>query len=148
MFLKSSNIFVNKRNSNTLSIIAEGIDFTGEINTEGNIHIDGTVKGSIKANEVVVGPKGEFDGEIIADMLVVNGNIKGKFNIKNLYVRKEGLLQGRAKYDLIVVDTGGRIQGELGINKHTKPTKSKNSKEKNNTNKDINTTSNILQEQS
>jgi len=129
MFLKNSNFFNDRNKSGTLSIIAEGIDFVGEINTEGNIHIDGIVKGVIKACEVIVGPKGEFEGEIIADVLVVNGNIKGKFNVKNLHVRKEGLLQGRAKYDLIIVDTGGRIQGELGINKQVKI---KAKKEKNN----------------
>ena len=135
MFLKNSNFFNDRNRSGTLSIIAEGIDFVGEINTEGNIHIDGIVKGVVKAYEVVIGPNGEFEGEIMADVLVVNGNIKGKFNIKNLHVRKEGLLQGRAKYDLIIVDTGGRIQGELGINK---PSKLKAKKEKNNSNSQSN----------
>ena len=49
-------------------------DLSGEINTEGNIHIDGIMRGIIRANEVVIGPNGEFDGEIIADTLIINGN--------------------------------------------------------------------------
>ena len=68
MFLKTSNIFSDSRKSNTLSIIGEGIELSGEINTEGNIHIDGSMSGVIRANEVVIGPNGNFDGEIIADM--------------------------------------------------------------------------------
>ena len=36
----------------------------------------------------------KFDGEIIADILIINGTIKGKFTIKNLHVRIGGLLQG------------------------------------------------------
>ena len=51
MFLKNSNFFNDKTKSSTLSIIAEGIDFVGEIATEGNIHIDGIVKGVVKAYE-------------------------------------------------------------------------------------------------
>ena len=72
MFLKHSNFFKD-RNNNTLTIIGEGIDFSGEVNTEGNIHVDGLMRGTIKAQEVVIGPKGDFDGEITADILIVNG---------------------------------------------------------------------------
>ena len=126
MFLKHSNFFKDRSNNNTLTIIGEGIDFSGEVNTEGNIHIDGIMRGAIKAQEVVVGPKGDFDGEITADILIVNGNIKGKFNIKNLQVRKNGVLQGKIKYEVIIVEAGGKILGELGINKQNKSNSSKN----------------------
>ena len=136
MFLKNSSFFIDKKGASTLSIIGEGIDFLGEVNTEGNVHVDGVIKGIIRAHEVVIGPQGNFDGEIIADILVINGNAKGKFNVKSLHVRKEGLLQGRAKYDVIVVESGGKIQGELGIIKQNKLTSSKNNKEKNNNSKD------------
>ena len=124
MFLKNSKIFLDKKNSgSSLSIIAQGIDFSGEINTEGDIHLDGKMKGNIKAQEVVIGPEGVFDGEITANILVVSGNIKGKFTVKNLHVKKDGLLQGKAKYEIIVVDAGGNIQGELGILKQSKSIK-------------------------
>ena len=123
MFLKSSKIFHDKNSGSSLSIIAQGIDFSGEINTEGDIHLDGKMKGNIKAQEVVIGPEGVFDGEITANILVVSGNIKGKFTVKNLHVKKDGLLQGKAKYEIIVVDAGGNIQGELGILKQSKSIK-------------------------
>ena len=130
MFLKNSNIFSDKTKNSTISIIGEGIDFSGEINTEGNIHIDGIMKGLIKANEVVIGPTGDFDGEIIANNFIINGKVKGKFTIGNLHVRKDGLLQGRAKYEILLVDSGGRIQGELGIAKQNKLITKKNGKDK------------------
>ena len=135
MFLKNSKIFSDKSGINSLSIINQGIDFVGEVNTEGDIHIDGNMKGTIKANEVVIGPNGNFDGEIISDILKVSGLIKGKFTIKNLFIKKNGLLQGKAKYEIIVVESGGKIQGELGlqkINKNINNTSSKVTKETNN----------------
>ena len=130
MFLKNSNIFSDRNKNSTISIIGEGIDFSGEINTEGNIHIDGIMKGIIKASEVVIGPTGEFDGEIIANNFIINGTVKGKFTVGNLHVRKDGLLQGRAKYEILLVDAGGRIQGELGISKQNKLISKKNGKDK------------------
>lgn len=136
MFLKHSNFFKDRNHNNTLTIIGEGIDFSGEVNTEGNIHVDGIMRGNIKAQEVVVGPKGDFDGEITADILIVNGNIKGKFNIKNLQVRKNGVLQGKIKYEVIIVESGGKIIGELGVNKQSKPSNPKNSNKEKNISKD------------
>lgn len=136
MFLKHSNFFKDRNHNNSLTIIGEGIDFSGEVNTEGNIHVDGIMRGTIKAQEVVVGPKGDFDGEITADILIVNGNIKGKFNIKNLQVRKNGVLQGKIKYEVIIVEAGGKVLGELGISKQSKSLNPKNSNKEKSTSKD------------
>ena len=124
-------MFANKSKGSSLSIITQGIDFTGEINTEGDIHLDGSMKGIIKAHEVVIGPNGNFDGEIISEVLKVSGLIKGKFTIKNLFIKKDGLLQGKAKYEVIVVDSGGRIQGELGLQKQNKSNNNKSLKDTN-----------------
>ena len=131
MFLKSSKIFSDKSGQNSLSIITEGIEFSGEINTDGDIHIDGNMKGTIKAHEVVIGPNGNFDGEIMSEVLKVSGLIKGKFTIKNLFIKRDGLLQGKAKYEIIVVDSGGKIQGELGLQKQNKSNNNKSLKDTN-----------------
>ena len=55
MFLKNTSMFTSRSKGSSLSIITQGIDFTGEVNTEGDIHLDGIMKGTIKANEVVIG---------------------------------------------------------------------------------------------
>ena len=41
------------------------------------------MSGIIRANEVVIDQM-EINGEVIADILIINGTIKGKFTIKNL----------------------------------------------------------------
>ena len=141
MFLKNTNMFVNKSKGSSLSIITQGIDFTGEVNTEGDIHLDGNMKGLIKANEVVIGPNGSFDGEIISNILIVSGNIKGKFNIKNLHIRKDGTLSGKAKYLIVTIDSGGKVLGELGLGKVPRAvTTSANKSSNNNKNSSSNNT--------
>ena len=144
MFIKTTNMFYNKAKKNTLSIITQGIDFTGEVNTEGDLHIDGNMKGTIKANEVVIGQNGAFEGEITSNVLIVNGKIKGKFNIKNLNIRKEGTLSGKAKYLNVTIESGGKVMGELGLGKVPKtisPISGKNSSSKNSSSSDTNSSS-------
>ena len=94
------------------------------------------LSGTIKAQEVVIGPQGDVHGELTAETLIVNGNIRGKFSIKSLQVRKNGELQGKIKYDVIIVEAGGRILGELGINKHNKLLNSTNGNKEKSTSKD------------
>ena len=140
MFLKNTtNMFTNKSKGSSLSIITQGIDFTGEVNTEGDIHLDGNMKGTIKANEVVIGPNGSFEGEIVSNILIVSGNGKGKFNIKNLHIRKDGTLSGKAKYYIVTIDSGGKVLGELGLTKPPRVVTS--SANKNNNTKSNNTSS-------
>ena len=143
MFLKNTNMFANKSKGSSLSIITQGIDFTGEVNTEGDIHLDGNMKGTIKANEVVIGPNGSFEGEITSNMLIVSGNIKGKFNIKNLHIRKDGVLSGKAKYLIVTIDSGGKVLGELGLTKTPRAVTSSSNKNNTNTkNSSANTSAN------
>jgi len=147
MFLKNTNMFVNKSKGSSLSIITQGIDFTGEVNTEGDIHLDGNMKGTIKANEVVIGPNGSFEGEIISNLLIVSGNIKGKFNIKNLHIRKDGTLSGKAKYLIVTIDSGGKVLGELGLTKAPRAvTASTNKTNNNNKNSNSNSSNNSSNE--
>ena len=138
MFLKSTNMFVNRSKGSSLSIITQGIDFTGEVNTEGDIHLDGNMKGTIKANEVVIGPNGSFDGEIVSNILIVSGNIKGKFNIKNLHIKKEGTLSGKAKYLIVTIESGGKVLGELGLTKPPRAVTTSATVNKSNSNKSSN----------
>ena len=136
-------MFINKSKGSSLSIITQGIDFTGEVNTEGDIHLDGNMKGTIKANEVVIGPNGSFEGEIISNLLIVSGNIKGKFNIKNLHIRKDGTLSGKAKYLIVTIDSGGKVLGELGLTKAPRAvTASTNKSNNNNKNSNSNASNN------
>ncbi len=118
MFSRNNDSNQEKKKNSTLSIIGIGMDFTGEINTEGDVHIDGIVKGNIKADEVVIGMDGNFNGEIQCNILKINGKISGKFMVSSLQVCSDGLLEGKAKYEEITVERGGRVQGELGINKN------------------------------
>ena len=131
MFSRNNDNLPDRKKNSTLSIIGVGMDFTGEINTEGDVHIDGEVKGNIKAYEVVIGIDGNFSGEIHCNMLKVNGKLSGKFFVSRLHICTDGLLEGKAKYEEITVERGGRVQGELGLNKTSIKASSNKEKEAN-----------------
>ncbi|HET9057636.1 MAG TPA: polymer-forming cytoskeletal protein [Chitinophagaceae bacterium] len=80
----------NNKTKTVASIIASGTIITGNIVCEGDIRIDGTLKGNINSsNKVVLGPEGKIEGDIEAKQAEIFGTVCGKLIISDLLSLKE-----------------------------------------------------------
>jgi len=71
------------------NIIAQGTSIIGDIVSEGDFRIEGSIKGSIIAKgRIVVGTSGNVDGEITCSNADVCGTVTGKLNVTNLTILK------------------------------------------------------------
>ena len=71
------------------NIIAQGTSIVGDIISEGDFRIEGSIKGTIKAKgRIVVGKSGNVDGEITCSDVDVCGIVKGKLEVMNLTILK------------------------------------------------------------
>ncbi len=103
----------------SLSVVGEGMDFDGEISTSGDLQVDGTVKGNIKAGDIVIGLAGKIEGNIECESLKINGTFSGEAETGNLTVCSEGRVDGKILYRDISVEHGGLITGEVKLNSST-----------------------------
>ena len=60
------------------SVLSADLHVTGNMKTTGDIQIEGTVEGDIRAHLLTVGEGATIKGEVIADDVVVNGRIVGR----------------------------------------------------------------------
>jgi cytoskeletal protein CcmA (bactofilin family) len=75
----------NETDNNTINLISNGTDITGDIKSNGDIRIDGTLKGNLNTKgKVVIGPTGKVSGEIFCKNSEVSGIIEGKINVGQL----------------------------------------------------------------
>src|SRR5574337_2198810 len=86
MFNKNNN---NMRNnapeSGTVNIIGPGTSIEGDIVSNSDIRIDGSLKGTIRTRgKLVVGPSGSIEGEIHCQHADLSGNIRGKITVTEL----------------------------------------------------------------
>lgn len=85
MFNKSSNKNMATTESSAHNIIGNGTVFKGEIESNGDMRIDGKVIGSIKSDgKVVVGENGIVEGEIHCNYIDISGYVKGSMNVEEL----------------------------------------------------------------
>jgi cytoskeletal protein CcmA (bactofilin family) len=97
------SIFKNKQIEETpapspvsTSLIGAGTTITGDIQSDGDIRIDGVLKGNIRsAGKVIVGSNGIVEGDVDANNADVLGKINGKLVIKALLnIRDKALING------------------------------------------------------
>ncbi|HZY25996.1 MAG TPA: polymer-forming cytoskeletal protein [Bacteroidales bacterium] len=72
-------------NTPTINLISTGTDITGDIKSNGDIRIDGSLTGNLNTKgKVVIGPTGKVKGEVICKNSEVAGIIEGKIIVGQL----------------------------------------------------------------
>jgi len=75
--------------SNTINIIGNGTSIVGDIQGEGDIRVDGNLKGTlITKGRVVIGSTGVFSGEITCRNADISGKVDGKIKVAELLALK------------------------------------------------------------
>jgi len=75
----------NETDNTTINLISNGTDITGDIKSNGDIRIDGSLTGSLNTKgKVVVGTTGKVKGEVFCKNSEVSGIIDGKITVGQL----------------------------------------------------------------
>ncbi len=111
---KQSKMNGNGNNfSPAVNLISEGTNIAGEINSNGDIRIDGTVTGTVRSkSKVVIGTTGKVEGEIFCESADVLGSIEGSIEIKGiLYLKSSARINGEIQTGKLVVESGAVFNG-------------------------------------
>jgi cytoskeletal protein CcmA (bactofilin family) len=69
----------------SVNLISSGTSIIGDIKSNGDFRIDGTLKGTIIVKgKLVVGPTGVIEGEVECQNADISGEVKGKINVAEL----------------------------------------------------------------
>ncbi|UCZ53880.1 polymer-forming cytoskeletal protein [Bacillus shivajii] len=111
-------MFSNKKDEKKLdevsTVIGEETTFTGTLEVNSSIRIDGKVYGDVKCNgDVTVGQEGYIEKQLTARNLFLAGKIQGDVKIEGkIHIYDSGSLDGKAEMNTIVIDENGHFNGE------------------------------------
>jgi cytoskeletal protein CcmA (bactofilin family) len=75
----------NEPDNTTINLISIGTDITGDVKSNGDIRIDGSLSGNLNTKgKVVIGATGKVKGEVICKNSEVSGIIEGKITVSQL----------------------------------------------------------------
>ena len=133
MFTNTNNNDRMKKTDNkeSINIIGQGTAVQGDINSTGDLRIDGTLKGSIKTEgKLVLGQNGHIEGDVVCQNADVSGKIDAKITVSNLLSLKEtAKLNGDIITSKLSIEPGATFTGSCSMGAIIKDIKDINSVE-------------------
>lgn len=113
MFTSKEQKKVAEEISNSTNTIGKGTVLEGNIETFGNIRIEGKVIGNIKSkSKIALGNSSHIDGNIIAQNADVEGEVKGRIEISEMLILKAtAVVHGDIITGKLVVEPGAVFNG-------------------------------------
>lgn len=95
------------------SYIASDTSFEGNINSDGEIHIDGELRGHVRAHTCLVDRHGEVIGGISAQYVVVRGRVLGPINATQVTIQSGAHVEGNVVHEGLSIENGAFVMGSI-----------------------------------
>ncbi len=95
------------------SIISADLKIIGDLNSAGDLQIDGAVEGSITSNELTIGESAVVRGALMADTVRVYGSVIGEIRANSVILSKTARVEGDISHQSLSMEAGAEINGRL-----------------------------------
>lgn len=94
------------------SVIGPDLIVAGNLVSKGEVQIDGEVQGDVHSSYVVVGEKARITGSIIADEVVVRGQVMGSIRSKRVMLQATSHVEGDIHHSALAIEQGAFFEGK------------------------------------
>lgn len=114
MFIKEKNPSAASFNPASATLISAGTTLVGNVQSETDLRIDGTVQGNIVCtSKVIVGPNGCVEGDIEGAQADITGRVIGNMAVKDLLqLREKCQVQGNIAAGKLQIDPTALFNGQ------------------------------------
>jgi cytoskeletal protein CcmA (bactofilin family) len=115
MFNKEkSSAYPEKSYSNSATLISSGTSLKGDVKSENDLRIDGTIHGNVYSSaKIIVGPSGFVEGNIEGANADITGKVTGNIAVKELLqLRGESNVTGNISATKLQIDPTAMFNGK------------------------------------
>ena len=104
------------------NIIAKGTIISGDLETFGNLRIEGKIKGNIKSKaKVAFGQSSDIEGNLLAQNAEIAGHVTGTVEVSDtLVLKSNSVITGDIITDKLIVESGASFNGSCKMGVKTK----------------------------
>ena len=95
------------------SLLSADLHVTGNMKTTGDINVEGTVEGDIRAHLLTIGESATIKGEVTADDVVINGRIVGRVRGLKVRLTSTARVEGDIIHKTIAIESGAHFEGSV-----------------------------------
>jgi cytoskeletal protein CcmA (bactofilin family) len=93
------------------SLISPDITIEGGVTGDGELQIDGVVRGDVRVARLTVGETGHVEGSVYAEAVEVRGRIVGAITAKQVRLYGTSYIDGDITHEQLAMETGAFFQG-------------------------------------
>ncbi len=93
------------------SVIGRDITIEGEVTGEGELHLDGVIRGDVKVGRLSIGETGHIEGSVSAELAEVRGKVIGSITAKQIRLYATSQVDGDITHEQLAMETGASFQG-------------------------------------
>lgn len=119
MFNKDKNSPATERsNGKSATLISAGTTLTGDLLSDGDLRIDGTIKGNVKSSaKVIIGATGFVEGLVTGQQADIAGKVIGNIEVKELLqLREECIVDGNIAAGKLQIEPSATFNGQCKMN--------------------------------
>ena len=103
----------NARKPKVATLIAENITIEGGVAGDGELHIDGIVRGDIRVSKLTIGETGHVEGTITAESVENRGRIVGAVTAKQVRLYATAYMDGDITHEQLAMEIGAFFQEQF-----------------------------------
>lgn len=94
------------------SVIGGDLTVVGNLESKGEIQIEGNVQGDVHASRIVVGAGARITGSLVADDIVVQGTVMGSVRGNRVTLQSASKLEGDVFHQSLAIEQGAYFEGK------------------------------------
>jgi cytoskeletal protein CcmA (bactofilin family) len=94
------------------SIIGEDLTIQGNVNSKGEIQVDGDIQGDINCGSLLLGDKSHVNGNVVAEDVVVRGRVVGSIRGLRVTLQAQSHVEGDIFHQSLAIEQGAYFEGK------------------------------------
>lgn len=93
------------------SLIAQNVVLDGDLASDGDVQLDGVIRGDVRVERLTIGETGAVEGAIIAEAVEVRGRVTGAIAAKTVRLFDTARVDGDVTHEQLAVEAGAHFSG-------------------------------------
>ena len=96
------------------SVIDAWLTMIGNLQSEGDIQVDGKVEGHIRCRQLIVGKDASINGDVVAEEVVVRGKVKGVIRANRVKLQETACVESDVFFlKALAIEDGASFEGQI-----------------------------------
>jgi cytoskeletal protein CcmA (bactofilin family) len=94
------------------SVIGADLVIVGNLQSNGEVTVDGQVQGDLQAQRIIIGQHARITGGIIADEVIVQGMVMGSIRGNRVTLQASSKVEGDIMHQSLAIEQGAYFEGK------------------------------------